>query len=115
MPRDYTDTTSTCGSCMYFSADTPDGGPADGHCGWMSLPAYVYKNVKEFNTLMRADAGKDCWLHTKRPIGPLSPIDPIRLLKAVASKSRNVCKLCGHEHNMMPCPTSPPSADGNGR
>lgn len=66
MTRAFDDKTSTCGSCVYFSPDSPDCGPPDGHCGWLSLPAYAYKTVKEFNTYMRADAGKDCWLHTKR-------------------------------------------------
>lgn len=81
MTRAFDDMVSTCGSCIYFSADSPDGGPPDGHCNWLSLPAYVYKNVKQFNTLMRADDGKECWLHTKRDtIPPKSE----KLLKLVA-------------------------------
>lgn len=101
MPRDFNDSTSTCASCIYFSPDAPDGGPPDGHCNWLSLPAYVYKNGREFNTLMRADAGKDCWLHTKRETISL---DAAALLKRVAARPINVCRVCGHEHNMAPCP-----------
>lgn len=102
MTRAFDDKTSTCGSCIYFEADAPDGGPPDGHCNWLSLPAYVYKNVREFNTHMRADAGKDCWLHMKRGV-KLDPIDPDRLMQRMAQLPSNVCRVCGNSHNMMPC------------
>ena len=66
MTRAFNDTTSTCATCIYFAPDSPDGGPPDGHCNWLTLPAYAYKNVTEFNTYMRAADGKNCWLHSKR-------------------------------------------------
>ena len=105
MTRAYDDATSTCGTCLYFSPDAPDGGEPDGHCNWLSLPAYVYKNRAEFNTLMLASDGKNCWLHTKRET-PLK-LNPLKLLKRVASHPEGRCRVCGGDHNCAPCPSLP--------
>lgn len=66
MTRAFNDSTSTCATCVYFSPDAPDNGPPDGHCHWLSLPAYIRRQRPgiSFSTYMRADEGKDCWLHT---------------------------------------------------
>jgi hypothetical protein len=71
MTRALDDRTSTCHTCTYFSEDSPDGTvPNTGHCGWFSLPAYVWKYIGKdkapLNTMLKATDGIDCWLHTKR-------------------------------------------------
>lgn len=68
MTRAIDDKTSTCGTCSYFAADAPDCGVPDGHCQWLSLPAYIQRQHPgiTFTTYMYATDGKDCWLHTKR-------------------------------------------------
>jgi hypothetical protein len=78
MARNFNDTTSTCGSCTYWShIPEADGIHATrlGYCQWHTLPAWAYKPYKKLPISddmrkMREDGGNDpgnpCWCHTKR-------------------------------------------------
>jgi hypothetical protein len=78
MARDFSDKTSTCGSCIYWThRPEADGIHATrlGVCNWHTLPAWAYKPYKKLPIdegwrKMREDDGNDpnnpCWCHTKR-------------------------------------------------
>jgi hypothetical protein len=95
MTRAISDTTSTCGSCSYWSHEPKaDGLHATrlGYCQWISVPAWVHKCVKAelHHQKMREDDGSDCWLHTKR--GEVNRVE--KLEKAL----REICATGSNTH-----------------
>lgn len=117
MTRAIDDTTSTCRSCMYWDGNNASTGlpKGSGYCGYISVPAWVGKHLthRDDHRVMLETDGLDCWQHAKRDPKPLGREGAERLLRSVARRSANVCRLCGHEHNMMPCP--PPDSAENGK
>ncbi len=101
MTRAIEDTSSTCKTCVYW--ERLDRGGDAGRCNYVSIPGWAQKYLSQTDEQRRmsAEDGLTCWMHSKR--GLELKIDGKSFMQRLAARSGNFCRVCGRDHNMMPC------------